>query len=152
MRLFRSSTSKVLGFWWLRCSNCFSRAWWSTVMVDKVQLFGKFALLQAAGIDNTPQFNTRGAAVLDDFPEVAVVVQPGLLKRCFHTSCFRPQGGAASPFNLRGRNAFPYGVQPPQQELTSLRRKWMEKKCSCRKNGSKHRTAKRCLKSCHATR
>lgn len=31
MRWSRSSTSKVSGFMWLRCSNCFSRAWWSTV-------------------------------------------------------------------------------------------------------------------------
>lgn len=30
-RRSRSSTSKVPGFLWLRCSNCFSRALWSTV-------------------------------------------------------------------------------------------------------------------------
>ncbi|CAB1417859.1 unnamed protein product [Pleuronectes platessa] len=42
----------------------------------------------------------------------------------------------------------PTSVRPPRQELTSSRCKWMEKKCSCRKNGSRRHTAERCLKLC----
>lgn len=96
------------------------------IVVHKVQLFGKFAMLQAKKI-NKPQFNTKCSMstkslqnngmlsdcaetyldvfhvgifqlffkmgvflkVLNDFPEVAVVVQPSVLKhKPKHTSVF----------------------------------------------------------------
>lgn len=34
MRRSRSSTSKVCGFMWLRCSNCFSKVWWSMILPE----------------------------------------------------------------------------------------------------------------------
>lgn len=46
MRRSRSSTSKVCGFMWLRCSKCFSRAWWS-ILPDKKTKREKWLIVSA---------------------------------------------------------------------------------------------------------